>query len=122
MGYDRKTSKMWVVEPGKVVMPKQEPSIYQDSLDFHSTHSHSHCYYSHSACSVHDWQSLVGIYRQKRDMGYVEHGVESSWKTSSRFDFGLAIEIEQEPFGFAVVVMVPRIHHLIDQRASREQP
>ena len=113
---------MWVVAPGKVVMPKQEPSIYQGSLDFHSTHFHSHCYYSHSASPVHDWQSLVGRYRQKRDMGYVEHGVESSPKTSSRFDLDLVIEIGQEPFGFAVVVMVPRIRQLIDQRASREQP
>lgn len=55
-------------------------------------------------------------------MGYVEHEVESSRKTSSRFDFDLVIEIEQEPFGFAVVAMVRRIHHLIYQRASREPP
>jgi hypothetical protein len=53
-------------------------------------------------------------------MDYVEYGVESSRKISSHFDFGL--EIESEVYGSDVGVMVPQIHHLIDQQANREQP
>jgi hypothetical protein len=55
-------------------------------------------------------------------MDYVEYGVESIQKISSRCDFGLEIEIEQEVSGSDVGVMVPQTHRLIDQLANREQP
>jgi hypothetical protein len=57
-------------------------------------------------------------------MDYVEYGVESIRKTLNHFDvdFGLEIEIEQEIDVISVGVMVLRTRHLIDQRASREQP
>ena len=59
-------------------------------------------------------------------MDYVEYGVVSSRKISSHFDFDFGLEIgiviEQEIYGSDVGEMVPRNHHLIDQRVSREQP